>query len=107
MSYDIEMAKMFKERENPNIDEPVIGTILSIDPIEVSLYKGQVILQANQCYICETLKNIKGDIKLDNTPTNGSIVTSFTITRGLEIGDNVMCVPTSKGQKYFIVDRVV
>ena len=33
--------------------------------------------------------------------------TKFAITRNLNPGDKVICVPTANGNKYFIVDKVV
>lgn len=107
MSYDVELAKHFRDRDNPDIDEPVIGIVISVNPISISIYNGQIILNSSMCYMCESLKNIKGTITLDSVADHGAITTNFTLTRDLTIGDKVMCVPTAKGQKYFIVDKVV
>lgn len=107
MSYDVEMAKLFKERDNIDIDEAIIGKVISTTPLLISIYNGQINLNSNQCYICESLKNIYGTITLDHIPEHGSITTKFAITRNLNPGDKVICVPTANGNKYFIVDKVV
>lgn len=107
MSYDVEMAKLFKERENIDIDEVIEGTVLSTSPIKISIYNGHIILDSDQCYICESLKNMYGTITLYNFPEHGTVTTQFTIARNLKAGDRVMCAPTAKGNRYFIVDKVV
>ena len=106
MSYDVELAKELKNRDNQDIDESIIGEIVATNPIKVSLFNGQVLYtQGVNCYLCESLKSITGTIALDNVGDHGAVTTKFTITRDLNVGDKVMCVPT--GNKYFIVDKVV
>jgi len=105
-NWEVTLAKHFKDRNNEEIDEAVIGTIISTNPISVSIYNGQIILNSNQYYVCESLKNITGTINLENVADHGALTTKFTITRELNIGDEVLCIPAARGQKYFIVDKV-
>lgn len=107
MSYDVELAKKFRDRDNQDVDEAVVGTVISVNPMSISIYNGQIILNSNQCYVCESLNTIKGNIILDSVADHGAVTTTFTLNRTLNTGDKVMCVPTAKGQKYFIVDKVV
>lgn len=108
MNYAVEIAKELKNRDNPDIDEAVIGEIISTDPITISLFKGQIICtQGVNCYVCENLKGITGTINLESVADHGTISTKFAITRELNINDKVLCIPTSGGKKYFIIDKVV
>jgi len=107
MNYDVELGKLFKDRENQDVDEAIIGDIIKTNPITVSLFNGQAIYTDGvNCYVCESLKSIKGTIILDNIADHGTITTGFTITRDLNIGDEVVCIPTANGQKYIIVEKV-
>jgi len=105
-NWEVAFAKHFKDRDNPDVNEAVIGTIISTNPISVSIYSGRIILNSNQCYVSESLKSITGTINLENVADHGALTTKFTITRELNIGDEVLCIPAARGQKYFIVDKV-
>lgn len=81
MSWDVELAKELKKRNNPSTIGPQIGEVISINPIKVSIYNNRVILTNSNSYRCS---------KLEVAP-----------------GDKVLCLPTSNGQTFFIVDKVV
>lgn len=111
MSYEVKIAKELKKRNNPKPFEPILGDIVSIDPLTIALYQNQVILTSDMCYLCSNLvSNEKGAaFVLDSVADHGSISTSGTITYSniLKAGDKVMCVPTANRQKYFIVDKII
>ncbi|MGL5426325.1 MAG: DUF2577 family protein [Cetobacterium sp.] len=80
--YSSKMAKLFVERENPDlIVEPCIGIVTVAPPqLTVSIWDGQVILYPNQLYMNDRLYNdytrqfdITGDITeitIDTTTSN-------------------------------------
>ncbi|HBJ1646519.1 TPA: DUF2577 domain-containing protein [Clostridium botulinum] len=107
MSYGSEIASMFRKRDNEIPAENVIGTVISTSPLTISIYEGSGILTGDIIYVCESLREIKGNVTLDNVADHGSVTTNFKITRELKEQDRVMCVPTDGGSKYFIVDKVV
>lgn len=108
MNHIVELAKEIKNRDNPDVDEAIIGKLMSVNPITISLFNGQAIYtEGVNCYICENLKGISGNIDLENVVDHGTISTKFTVTRNLNVGDEVLCIPTAGGQKYFILDKVV
>ena len=46
-SWDIELAKQFKKRDNPSdLKEGHIGRVINLDPLQVSIENGQIILTA-------------------------------------------------------------
>jgi hypothetical protein len=85
--YDIGLMKLFRERDNRDPNEARIGKVISTGPIKVSLFGGAVIFTENDenaiLYVCEGLKN-----------------------KNINNGDNVLCIPLSRGQSYVAVDRV-
>jgi len=83
MNWDIELAKQLKKRDNIPLFGAVLGNVISISPLKITILENRVILDDNHCYICSVIYNL------------------------LAIGDKVLCLPTSNGQKYFIIDKVV
>lgn len=82
MSWDVELAKLFKERDNKTPIGAVIGDVISNEPFKISILGNKVILDNSNSYICKS-------------------------ALGIEIGDKVLCLPTEDGQTFFIVDKVV
>lgn len=86
MSYDIELAKMFKERNNKKSIGAIIGKIVGVNPYKISIFDGQIILQQEQLYFCENILNN---------------------TNSLKANDEVMLIAAENGQKFFVIDKVV
>lgn len=111
MSYDVKLAKELKKRNNPRPSEPLLGDVISVEPLKIAIMNNQVILTDSLCYLCSNLvSNSKGAaFVLDSVADHGSVSTNGTITYSdiLKAGDKVMCVPTAGGQKYFIVDKIL
>ncbi len=107
-AWNDELAKHFKERDNIEPDQTLIGDVISLDPIRVSLFSNAVIVtNGGNGYVCESLKKITGSITLNGFPEHGTVTVDFNIERDLAIGDKVLCIPMVKGQKYAIVDRIL
>lgn len=100
MSWDIEIAKEFKKRNNNVPDEPTTGTVISINPISISLFNNQVVLTSDLIYISNNLSILEG------TCTVNGITGTCSIDRSLQVGNKVLCIPSSKGQKWFIVEVI-
>lgn len=101
MSWAYDLAGEFKKRDNKDIDEPVIGTVISNSPLSVRLFNGSVILNNSNSYVCSNLGILKGMCTVDGKTG------TCTIDRSLKSGDEVLCIPSSNGQAYFIIDKVV
>ena len=84
MSWDVELANEFKNRSNKDVIGPLIGKVISINPLKISILSDKVILTEKHCYLCRRFIEIN-----------------------IELGDKVLCIPTSDNQKYFILDKVV
>lgn len=101
MSWEYDFAREFKKRNNKDIDEPIIGTVTSINPLSISLFNGSVILNNSNSYVCSSLGILKGTCQVDGKTG------TCTIDRNLKAGDKVLCIPSNSGQTYFIIDKVV
>lgn len=84
MDYATGFAKEFNKRNNKTVPEVTIGKVVKTDPLEISIDDGAVLLNSDIIYKCDNLR-----------------------TKTISINDNVMCIPTEGGNKYFIVDKVV
>lgn len=102
MSWDYDLAKEFKNRDNKEIDEAIIGTVISSSPLSISLFNGSIILNNTNSYVCSNLGILRGTILVDDGKTG-----TCTIDRSLKVGDKVLCIPSNSGQTYFIIDKVV
>lgn len=106
MNYAVELAKELRKRDNVEPFGGVLGVVISANPLRVSIYNNQVILTEKQCYVCNGLLTKSADIVLDNVAEHGSISTSCKITNIINDGDKLLCLPTSDGQHFFIIDKV-
>jgi hypothetical protein len=79
MSWDIDLAKEFKKRDNKTPIGFTFGEIISINPLRVSVFEGKMILDSP--YRCS----------------------NYTAT----LGDTVLCLADSTGQVYTVIDKVV
>lgn len=101
MGWDYDLAMEFKKRNNKEIDEPIIGTVVSATPLTISIYNGAVLLNNTNSYVCTGLSILTGTCEVDGKTG------TCTIDRSLKVNDKVLCVPSNKGQTYFIIDKVV
>lgn len=100
MSWDIEIAKELKKRNNIDIDEPTTGTVISVNPLSISIFNNQVILTSDLIHVSNSLGILNGTCTVDGKTG------TCTIDRSLQKGNEVLCIPSSKGQKWFIVEVV-
>ena len=133
--YQEELAKMFKQYENEDPFEPVLGVVIEGFPnLRISIYSGQVILGIDKLYMNDRLFDdytrtykLEGQITeydFQNT-TNTEIASNhthpiktlagkgtykaegtFINTDTLKVGDLVKVTPTDNGQMWFIDYKV-
>lgn len=101
MSWAYKFAQELKVRNNKDIDEAIIGTVISANPLSISLFNGLVILNNSNSYICSNLGILNGTCTVDGKTG------TCTIDRSLKVGDKVLCVPSNSGQTYFIIEKVI
>lgn len=86
--WDIELAKMFKERDNKTPIGAIVGKIVNPLPnLRVAIFDGQFLLDKEQLYICS---------KIDNIEFEGSEI----------IGIEVLLIPKSNEQEFYVIDKV-
>lgn len=100
MGYDKTLAQMFKDRVNKEQQEAVKGVVLNTDPLQIGIYNNAIILQGDLIYKSNSLSKHKGTCEI-----NGQVGTC-EIDLSLKKDDHVICVPTAKGQKWYIIERV-
>jgi len=122
-SWEYDLAKQFKTRDNPKPLGAIIGKVESLEPVVISIQSGQFMLQANQIYICNQIlerettftdyvANHSQSGKMKYHGHSGGYSADGDITaKGRvhlnevwKVGDFVMVVPDQSGQHYFIVD---
>lgn len=123
--WDVELAKMFKERNNVDKIGNCIGKVVASNPLKIEILNGEILLREEQLYITDsaTDKEYKmkleagtgiGDIAINNLPSNPLITlnvnakdkTKLNLYFELKEGDEVLLVPTENEQKFCIVDKV-
>lgn len=97
MGYDVGLAKAFKDRENVSPDEPVLGKVVSIDPVKISAFNDKVLLDGALIELSNDFCIMAGTCEVDGKTG------TCTIDRTLKVGEEVKCIPTSGGQKWFIM----
>lgn len=111
VNWNVEFAKLLKERDNKKSIGAIIGEIIGLDPIKVSVFGNKVILNKNNLYICDNIISHSKEayIKLNSIPEHGQIATEGEITYNniLKVGDSVMLIAIENGQKFFLVDKVI
>lgn len=125
MSWEIEIAREFKKRNNPKLIGATIGKVLSVTPFQASILGGQIILDYENCYICSSLLNRSittvitgevtstGNININDSSSSTYNLTGTSTVNGevtlsniFNIGDNVLVIPNHNEQMFFIVDTV-
>ncbi|MHC1683413.1 MAG: DUF2577 family protein [Clostridiaceae bacterium] len=91
----VELAKLFRERDNPDLLGIDVGKVVSVSPLKVSL-GNRIILDLEFLIVSE---NAYYKYELNN----GSLVK----TNNLTIGDEVVLIPTPNKQTFFLIDKVV
>ena len=100
MTWDVDLAKEFKNRNNVTPTEPTTGKVDSINPLSVSIFDGGAVLTGS---IIQVSKNLK---KHTGTCTIGGTTGTCEIDLSLKVGDSVLCIPTNNGQRWYIAEVV-
>lgn len=127
--WDIELAKLFKNRDNPNRIGAILGTVVSKDPLKISILEGNAILEKEELYITHGMLEKEYKFKLSANGGVGDITTKATTEKTeelininiteenkdktnlklyfeLEKDDKVLLIPAESEQVFFIVDKV-
>lgn len=100
MGYDVELAKELKSRNNKNNIGIVVGTVAGVNPLKISIYGGEILLNEDNLYVC---KNATEYTMKVTTDTAIGVATH----EGLKINDKVAVIATEDNQKFFVIDKIV
>ncbi|BEP28820.1 DUF2577 family protein [Helicovermis profundi] len=113
MDYDVELARLLKERNNAKHESALIGSVVSDFPeIKIVIYNGEVLLTKKNLYFTNTVLShireveLTGSIKIKEITENFTSTSELTITDTIKKGDQVMLIPTSNLQEFFVIDIV-
>lgn len=84
MSWENELAREFTKRDNKSPLGAVVGTVITVNPLRISILGGNIILNSDKLYMCSNVANVILNDK-----------------------DQVLCLPADGGRTFFIVDKVV
>lgn len=117
-SWEFDLAKEFKKRNNKQRIGACIGLVISPEPLSISLDNGTILLDEQDVYICNQLLQRKSKVELSANQSqsgtlNGSDYTAtgaitvqgdITLKEVWKAGDYVLVIPTENQDKFFIVD---
>jgi LEA14-like dessication related protein len=126
-----ELAKIFKDRDNPTIPSITIGRVIAPPPeAEIKLNEFVVLKKDNLIFSSHMLQEYKRELELEGeikftdsnagSTSDGSSVTNlnvdtnyeskkvkFTMKDTIKAGDEVIIMPTMDEQLYVVIDKAV
>lgn len=98
--YDKDLAKKLKERDNVDRIGPVVGTVVSENPLIIRIYDGDILATGNNLFVCRNATTYAMDVLTQNE-------TGTATHEGLKINDKVAVMATENNQKFFVIDKLV
>lgn len=109
----VELAKLFHERNNKSYMGPVIGKVISALPsMKVSIGDKIILYNDDLIIAAHVLPDYEREITVDEATTtatspitkiDGKLIYKDT----LKAGDEVILIPTTDIQKYYLIDKAV
>mgnify|MGYP000919447788 CR=1 FL=1 len=112
-----ELAKMFKERENPTLQGICLGEVIAPLP-DIQISVNSFILDKDDIVIAQhllptykrttlpTLTVSSATVGDHGAHTHSVNITDITFTDTLKKGDRVVVIPSTDNTTYFIIDKV-
>lgn len=103
MAWDVDLAQELKNRNNESRVGIIVGTVVSINPLTISIYNGKGIFTGDNLYICKNASEYNMTVSIvlgDNTYT-GTVK-----HEGLKENDRVAVIATEDNQKLFAIDKL-
>lgn len=119
MAWDVDLAKMFKERENVAPIGNIVGKVVGGLPnIKIAILDDNVILDKNKLYCCNKLLSHtrQGNISLTTTTetaqghshsVNVNANCTIDMQADLKVGDLVLMMHSIDEEMWFIVDKII
>lgn len=103
--WKVGFAKMFKERDNTSKIGNVVGVVTKVTPLQISILDGNVILDAEDLYCCDSVlfKLVEETITVSGT----QLTILKKVQRTFELGDLVLLAGDETENKWFIIDKVI
>lgn len=59
--WEVTLANLFKDRDNPKPLGAILGKIVSLEPLKISIQDGKFFIDRSNCYVCNKLLERKSD----------------------------------------------
>ena len=103
-SYDIELAKEFKGRDNESYIGVMVGIVENASPLTISIFDGAGIFTDENLYVCKNATEYRIPFSLNGY--EGATVSGTITHEGLKSGDRVAVIATEDNQKLFVIDKL-
>lgn len=101
----VELAKMFKERENQPHMGVQVGTVLTPPPdIRISMGEKIILSNENLIFSAHVLAGYQRQMEIQS---DVNLTGNITFTDSLVAGDKVILIPSADEQTYYVMDKVV
>ncbi|WPC40618.1 DUF2577 family protein [Clostridium sp. JS66] len=104
MSYDTDLAKEMKGRDNESYIGVIVGIVAKENPLTISIYNGAGLFTGDNLYVCKSVTEYKIPFSLNGY--EGATVTGTITHEGLKQGDRVAVIATEDNQKLFVIDKL-
>lgn len=120
----MELAKLLKERENPSTSGIQVGkVVVGFPDIKISAGDKIILDRDDLVFSAHILKNYRRDFEIENIDGEtdsinvgdhgthkhkiNTLKATIKFTDELKIGDEVILIPTTDEQTYYVLDKVV
>ncbi|KZL93561.1 DUF2577 family protein [Clostridium magnum] len=104
MDYSIGFAKAFNERNNVEKIGAITGDVVSVDPLEISTFGGNVLLNETHITVCKSATEYTMPVTINIT---SETYTGIVTHEGIKKGDKVLLIASESGKRFYLIDKVV
>ena len=103
----VEIAKMFKDRDNTEYDGYVIGDVISDFPdIKIKIDNGIILDNTHLVFSAHLIKGYTREIEIVDS-NNQKIIGKLKMKDTIVKGDKVILFPSKNSQSYVVTDKAV
>lgn len=121
MTYDVEMAKLFKSREHKTQNNILVGTVVAVTPLKISIYDGngylfkEDLLMASRLRNAHLIKEISASsvefLGASTTVTGESLkLEEVELTYDdqlFEVGEQLLIACDVGNQFFYVIDKLI
>jgi hypothetical protein len=101
--WDKGFAMEFKNRENPDYVGTTIATVISVNPLTISIYDGAATFSGEDLIVSKECTEYTMQVTVN---VGGGTYTGTAKHEGLKVGDSVIVSASENNQEYFLIGKV-